>query len=282
MVAAPEPFLFLEADEAPRLEAVAPTLPTQSRAGWQRSPALIGVLILSVSFPMLWGWWLVSVLFDQWNALGWVGLAVLLTGFGLVVLGIGRELRGLSALRRVDQLRADFASGEAERVQRAARRWLEGLPQHFGLLPALAAASTPESVLALLRTGPGQDLQAATDGLGRAAALQSIAVVAVTPSPAMDVLTIGWCGVRLIRQIAVLHGMRPGILGTMVLLRKTALAAATVAATEFAVNTATHAVVSHPLLRHLVGDIAGAGVAARRMIVLARTAAVACSPLPPG
>jgi uncharacterized membrane protein YcjF (UPF0283 family) len=98
----------------------------------------------------------------------------------------------------------------------------------------------------------------------------------------MDVLTIGWCGVRLIRQIAALHGMRPGIFGTMALLRKTALAAATVAATEFAVNAATHAVVSHPLLRHLVGDIAGAGVAARRMIVLARTAAVACSPLPPG
>ena len=282
MAAAPEPFLFLEGDEAPRLEAVVPTLPTSTHAGWRRSPALIVVLMLSVSFPMLWSWWLLSALFDRWNALGWVGLAILLTGFVLVGLGIARELRGLSALRRVDQLRADFASGEAERVQRAARRWLEGLPQHFGLLPALAAASTPESVLALLRAGPGQDLQAATDGLGRAAALQSIAIVAATPSPAMDVLTVGWCGVRLIRQIAALHGMRPGILGTMALLRKTALAAATVAATEFAVNAATHAVVSHPLLRHLVGDIAGAGVAARRMIVLARTAAVACSPLPPG
>jgi putative membrane protein len=150
-----------------------------------------------------------------------------------MVLGIGRELRGLSALRWVDQLRAEFVSGDAERVQRAARRWLQGLPQHVGLLPALAAAGTPESVLALLRAGPAQDFEAATDGLGRAAALQSIAIVATTPSPAMDVLTVGWCGVRLIRQIAVLHGMRPGIFGTIALLRKTALAAATVAATEF-------------------------------------------------
>lgn len=66
------------------------------------------------------------------------------------------------------------------------------------------------------------------------------------------------------------------------MLQKTALNAATVAATEFAVNAATHAVVSHPLLRHLAGDIAGAGVAARRMIVLARAAAAACSPLPRG
>ena len=62
-------------------------------------------------------------------------------------------------------------------------------------------------------------------------------------------------------------GMRPRILGTLTLLQKTALAAATVAATEVAVNAATHAMVSHPLLRHLAGDVACAGVAARRMIV---------------
>ena len=69
------------------------------------------------------------------------------------------------------------------------------------------------------------------------------------------------------------------MLGTLALLRKTALAAATVAAAEIAVNAATHAMVSHPLLRHLAGDVAGAGVAARRMIVLARAAAAACSPI---
>jgi putative membrane protein len=282
MVAAPEPFLVLEADEAPRLEAVAPTLPTPPRVGWRVSPAFIGVVILGVSFPMLWGWWLVSALFDRWDALGWVGLIVLLSGFGLIGLGIGRELHGLSALHRVEKLRAELASGEAERVQRAARRWLEGLPQHSGLLPALAVAGTPESIVALLRSGPAQELEAAADALGRTAALQTVAIVAATPSPAMDVLTVGWCGVRLIRQIAALHGLRPGIWGTVVLLQSTALTAATVAATQFAVNAATHAALSHPLLRHLAGDVAGAGVAARRIIVLARAAAAACSPLPGG
>ena len=72
------------------------------------------------------------------------------------------------------------------------------------------------------------------------------------------------------------------MLGTLALLRKTALAAATVAAAEIATNAATHAMVSHPLLRHLAGEVAGAAVAARRMIVLARVAAVACSPLSRG
>jgi putative membrane protein len=279
MDTAPEPFLLLEPEAAPRLEAVPALLPIAEPVRWLRSPTLAGVAILALGVPVLWAVWLPTELFDRWGALGWAGLAILLCGIGLIGVGIGRELRGLSSLRRVDHLRIEFASGEAARIKRAARRWLEALPQHSAILPALAAADTPETILALLRSGPAQALQDATEVLGRNAALQSVAIVAATPSPALDVLTVGWCGVRLIRQIAALHGMRPGILGTLALLQKTALAAASVAAAEIAVNAATHAMVSHPLLRHLAGDVAGAGVAARRMIVLARAAAVACSPI---
>ena len=282
MDAAPEPFLLLEPEPAPRLEAVPAQLSTAEPVRWLRSPMMTGAAILGIGIPVLWALWLVSALFDRWGTLGWTGLVILVCGIGLIGVGIGRELRSLAALRRVDQLRLEFASGEADRVQRAARRWLQGLPQHSGILPAVAAADTPETVLALLRSGPGQALQAATEILGRTAALQSVAIVAATPSPAMDVLTVGWCGVRLIRQVAALHGLRPGIMGTLSLLQKTAMAAATVVAAEFAVNAATHAMVSHPLLRHLAGDVAGAGVAARRMIVLARATAVACSPISRG
>jgi putative membrane protein len=282
MDTAPEPFLLLEPAAAPRLEAVPSISPTAEPFRWRASPALVGAGIRAFGFLILWAAWLVSALFDHWGALGWAGLVVLLTGLSLIGAGIGQELSGLAALRRVDRLRAELASGEAARVEKAARRWLEVLPQQAGILPALAAADTPESVLALLRAGPAQALRDATDVLGRTAALQSIAIVAATPSPALDALTIGWCGLRLLRQVAELHGMRPGILGTLVLLQKTALAAATVAAAEIAVNTATHAMIAHPLLRHLAGDVAGAGVAARRMIVLARAAAAACSPIPRG
>ena len=189
---------------------------------------------------------------------------------------------GLATLRRVDHLRSEFASGEAERVERAAHRWLRTLPQHAAILPALAASETPEAMFALLRAGPAQSLRETTDVLGRTAALQSVAIIAAMPSPQLDALALGWCGVRLIRQVVSQHGMRPGLLGTLALLKRTALSAATVAATELAVNAVTHAMMSHPLLRHLAGDVAGAGVAARRMIVLARAAAVACSPLPRG
>jgi len=280
MDTAPEPFLLLEADEAPRLEPAPPLLPVAALIRRRSSPALVGVVVLGASFLVLWGTWLVGSLFDRWNVLGWIGLAGLLVALALIGVGISREFRSVWALRRVDHLRAELASGEMERVRHAAQRWLEGLPEHTGILPALAGTDTPEAIFALLRSGPGKNLQEATDVLGRSAALQSVAIVAATPSSAMDVLTIGWCGVRLIRQVAALHGMSPGMLGTMALLQKTALAAASVAATEIAINAATHAVVSHPILRHLAGDIAGAGVAARRMIVLARAAEAACSPFP--
>jgi putative membrane protein len=276
---APEPFLLLEPEAAPRLEAVPAIVPPAEPVLRLRSPALAGAAIIGFGLPMLWVVWLVTALFDRWATLGWIGLVVLLAGLGLIGIGIGRELSGLAALRRVDHLRAEFASGEAQRVEKAAHRWLQALPQHAAILPALAASETPEAMFALLRAGPAQSLREATDVLGWTAALQSVAIIAAMPSPALDALALGWCGVRLIRQVATLHGMRPGLMGTLALLRRTALSAATVAATEVAVNAATHAMMNHPLLRHLAGDVAGAGVAARRMIVLARAAAMACSPL---
>ncbi len=149
----PEPFLLLEPEAAPRLEAVPVLLPTAEPVRWLRSPTLAGAAILCLGIPVLWTLWLASALFDRWGALGWAGLAILLCGFGLIGVGIGRELRGLSALRRVDHLRTEFASGEAERIKRAALRWLEGLPQHSAILPSLAAADTPETVLGAVALG---------------------------------------------------------------------------------------------------------------------------------
>jgi putative membrane protein len=276
-----EPFLRFEPEAAPRLEPLPVALPPPVPLRRTRLPVvLIGIAVLALGFPALWAAWLVSVLFDHAAWLGWTGLAIVLAGFGLVGWGLASELRGLATLRRVDRLRADLASGETERVVAAARQWVEGLPQHANLVPAITAAGTPETVLSLLQAGPGAELAEAVDALGRNAAIQAGAIVAATPSPALDVLAIGWRGLRLVRQVAALHGLRPGLTGTLALLQRTANAAASVAATQLAVNAAAHAVVSHPFLRHVLGDVAGAGVAARRMIVLARAASSACTPLP--
>ncbi len=220
--------------------------------------------------------------FARSAALGWASLAVTGAGFGLIGTGVWRELSGLFALSEVDHIRAGLESNEPRFIAAAAREWLEELPDGAALLPVVQAMNDPDAMLALLRTQVAAGLQQRADAMGRTAAMQVFAATAAVPSPALDALVVGWRGIRLVREIAELHGLRPGLLGTMALLRRTAMSAAGVAAADMAIDAAARAVLSNPLLQHLAGDVAGAGVAARRMVVLARAAAAACCPLPVG
>jgi len=274
----PEPFFELEPQAAPRLEAEAvPVVAEPARRWGTAALALSGAMVLAAGFAVLGAANFVADQFARATWLGWVTLAVAVAGFGLLGTGLWRELRALFALRHVDHLRADLSSGEASRITAAAHAWAtETAPD---LLPALRAVNDPDAALALLRAGPGHRLREAADALGRTAAVQVVAGIAAMPSPALDVGLVAWRGVRLVRQVATLYGVRPGLLGTLSLLRRTALAATLVGAAEIAGNTAAHALLSSPLLAHALGEVAGAGVAARRMLVLARAAAAACDPL---
>lgn len=281
----PGPRVIIEDAAAPRLEpelpvAVEPLVDPSARAGGA-SLALAGIAVLVVGFAALQTGNFVLTQFDRAAWLGWLTLGVALVGFGLLAAALWRELRGLFALTTVDRLRAGLCSGEAGRIHAAARRWAATLPDAETLVPAIDAANDPDAILALLRSGPMATLRAQSDALGRAAAFQTAAGIAATPAPALAVLLVAWRGVRLVRQVAALHGMRPGLLGTLGLVRRSVLAAGLVAGSEAAINAAAHALLSNPLLTHALGEMAGAGIAARRMVLLARSTAVACSPLPP-
>ena len=215
--------------------------------------------------------------------LGWTTLGVAGLGIGLIVLAGLREWRFIHRLDDVDRRRADFA--DPARARDAARSWLAGLPQAEmlapGLVRAIDASDSPDAIMALLRAGPGRILDAEAQALGRVAALQVLAITAAVPSPALDGLVVTLRGVRLVRQVASLYGLRPGTLGTIALLRRTLVSGVYVTGTNLAVDTLVKAVISNPNLQHFAGDVAGAGVAARRMIVLARAVAAACSPITP-
>ena len=277
------PFYILEDAPAPRLEALAPALPLPDPPP-PRSPAVLalgGLAVLGFGFALLTAGNFVMDQFARSAWLGWTTLGVTAAGFGLVGAGLWRELRALLALQHVDRLRADLQSGDATRVAEAALAWAAIAPGGSEVLPALRAVNDPDAMLALLRAGPSRTLREGAEQLGRTAAVQTVAGIAAMPSPALDVLLVGWRGVRLVRQVATLYGVRPGLMGTVALLRRTVLSATMVGTTELAANAAAHAVLSHPLLAHVAGEMAGAGVAARRMTVLARAASVACDPVPP-
>jgi putative membrane protein len=274
------PRFELEDSPMPRLEPAPLPATEEPRAGVGGTMlVLAGASVLVLGLALLSAGNFIADEFARAPALGWASLAVAGAGFGLVGAGVWREIAGLLALRGVDRIRAGLESGEPRRIAAAARAWLDELPDGAALAPTLRALNDPDAVLALLRTGVAADLQQRADALGRGAAMQVFALTAAMPSPALDALVVGWRGVRLVRQVAELNGLRPGLFATLALLRRTALSAAGVAAADVAINSATRAVLSNPLLQHLAGDVAGAGVAARRMVVLARAAAAACSPI---
>ncbi len=276
----PSPRMELEERPAARLQAETLAELPADLAPPRRAPlVLAGAATLAAGVG---GLSLLNFVLDQFGRaawLGWTTLGVSAAGVGLIGAGVWREVRALRALRHVDGLRADLASHEPRRIMAAAMDWAATVPGGPALLPALRAVNDPDAALALLRAGPGEVLRAEADRLGRGAAVQMVAGIAAMPSPALDVALVAWRGVRLVRQVAQLYGVRPGLLGTVALLRRTMTAATMVGAAEFAGNAAAHAVLSHPLLAHLAGEMAGAGIAARRMVVLARAAAAACDPL---
>lgn len=275
----------IEAEELPaaRLEPIVlPKEPKPPRRWSMPSLVAAGAGVLVAGLAGLETGNFVADEFARSAVLGWIAAGAAGLGYGLIGLGFWREFAALAALRGVDRLRADLASLNPHRRARAARAWVRRLPEADTLLPALRAINDPDAILALLRNGPAAQLRARSEALGRAAALQAVAGVAAMPSPGLAGLFIAWRGLRLVRQVAALHGLRPGLLGTASLVRRTVTAAASVAGIEMATNTAAHAVLSNPLAQHLAGEMAGAGVAARRMIVLARAAAAACSPVEPG
>ncbi len=279
------PRVLIEDRAGPRLEpeipmALEPVVDPAPRGGGLAA-ALAGVAVLTVGLAALETGNFVAEQFSRAEWLGWLTLSVAVAGFGLLFASVARELRGLFALARVDKLRAAFASGDAHRIHSAARRWVAVLPEAETLRPAIDAANDPDAIIALLRAGPAAAMRARADALGRTAAVQMAAGIAATPSAGLAGLLVAWRGVRLVRQVAALHGMRPGFFGTLGLLRRSVLAAGLVAGSEAAINAAAHALLSNPLLTHALGEMAGAGIAARRMILLARSTAAACSPLPP-
>jgi putative membrane protein len=276
----PEPRIEREEALSLRLEPE-PQLPAVIEREKVGSLALTasGIGVLGVSAAGLGAVHIIAGAFVISALLGWTSVAMTSLGLGLIGAGVWRELRGLWALRHVDQLRAELASADLARTRAAALDWIAELGDAASLAPALQAADEVAAILALLRAGPGERLRDRTDALSSTAALQILAAIAAIPSPMFDGMLVGWRGVRLVRQVAELHGMRPGALATFALLRRTLLSAALVTATDIAANTAAHALFSNKLLGHVAGDTAAALVAARRMRLLARAAATACSPI---
>jgi putative membrane protein len=217
--------------------------------------------------------------FDRADWLGWLTLALLAPGLAVLAWSGWRELRGLTALESVDRLRHDLASDDPVAARAAARRWLAAIATGPEALQVIQSAPDAATIRAMLRAGPLARLDIATAEAGKTAALQVLAVVAVSPWPGLDGAIMVWRGLRLVRQVARLHGMRPGTLGTLRLFRRVALDAGAVAATDVVVTALADALFHTPLVSVLAGQGGASLLAARRMLRLAVAVGQACRPV---
>jgi uncharacterized membrane protein YcjF (UPF0283 family) len=88
----------------------------------------------------------------------------------------------------------------------------------------LRTAETAVNIAAILRNRVAEPFRTAAVQLGRAA-LESTAVIAISPHASWDGMFVALRGLIVIRQVAVLDGLRPGTMETIVLMRKVAMAA---------------------------------------------------------
>jgi putative membrane protein len=259
-------------------------LPVGRGAGWLRSLGLVGGAfgLLVLGGGGLWLGVALDELFARSAALGWAGSALGLGVLGLLGAGLGREWRALRKLAALDRLAAELRqTPDAAPPPPALLRWAEGLaerlPEASPAIDQIRAAATLGEARGLAAGLLQPVLAARVSALGGGAARQVFIATAVMPAPALDAAAMALLGLRLMRQVAELHGLRPGALVLARLLRRLAFSTGLAVGTEMAVEAGLEQMVEGHAAR-LAGGAAGAAVAARRMARLAVATGEACRP----
>ena len=132
----------------------------------------------------------------------------------------------------------------------------------------------------VLRSRVADPLRERAASLGRRAAAEGATLVAVCPHPALDGLIAGARGLLVIRRVAALYGLRPGLTVTLALLRRVAwTAAGTTGLSMVSQGLADHVLTGLPVVKHVAAAIPGTGAVAVRLYRLAGVTAEACCPV---
>ena len=173
--------------------------------------------------------------------LGLFGMGLLLGAIGAVLVGSATcmllyaallEARAYRSLGSVERLRAVLVAPNASlpAVRARALEWLHQLGEAVPDAPQAARlvreAGTVVELRGVLRSRAADPLQERAASLGRRAAAEGATLVAVCPHPALDGLIAGARGLLVIRRVAALYGLRPGLTVTLALLRWVAWTAA--------------------------------------------------------
>ena len=267
-----------------RPEAMRPVVPGMTSATW----LLAGFTTLLLIWLGLAAVGAASDAFARSVAFGWAVVLAFAAGASMLGWAGWVEFRAFRALGRVDRLRGLLGDHNQPiaAARASARDWMAAVGQRVPDLAAaeraVDAAASLSELRAVLAHRVATPLAQAAAQVGTRAAIEAGALVALCPHPALDALFAGLRGLKVMREVATIYGLRPGMAANLGLARRVAATAAGTAGLDLLSQTLSdHLLQRMPVISHVVGAIPGATMTAVRLYRLARICAVACSPLTP-
>lgn len=275
--------LELNLELAPETSLPAPRIDNRSWSPVAVAATGIGILLL--------GWIGVALAqfiggaFAHGTALGAAASAAVAAGCGGAVYWLFSELRGLWRLRSAERLRVLIPSALSDRLKSelaaaaailahdpllrdAVRRYRAGVEPHHSGRDALELFS--RFVLA-----PADRLAEAAI---RRAAGQAFAINAISPTALLDTLLFAARAMRLVRQVAEIYGQRPGLAGTVHLLRRLIGGAGMVGAVDLVGGILVQQL-GGAVLERVSASAAESAYAAQKMARLGILAMALCRPV---
>ncbi len=270
------------------LPAVAEPSPAPQPTRGSRSPFTVAATGLGVMVLGILGIDLAQFIdgaFAHGTGVGVVAAAAVAAGAGGAGYWVLAELRGLWRLRSAERLRSLIPSalgGELKQEIDAAAAILARDPSLGEAVASYRAAVEPHH--------SGQDalelfsrfVLAPADRLAQAAirraAAQAFAINAISPTVLLDTLLFAARAMRLIREIAEIYGQRPGLAGTVHLLRRLAGGAGLVGAIDV-VGGVIAQQLGGAVLERLSASAAESTYAAQKMARLGLVATALCRPI---
>ncbi|MBV9377473.1 MAG: DUF697 domain-containing protein [Alphaproteobacteria bacterium] len=283
---------ILETEETGRLDlapapASAVDLPSPP-IGRSRSPARIAAAGLCILLLGLIGIDLVEFIdgaFAHGAGLGIAAIAAVTAGVCGAGYWVAAELRGLWRLRSVERLRRLIPFALADELKAEIDAGAEILARDPLLRDAVARYravrephhSGPDALELFSRFALAPADRLAESAIRRAAT-QTFAINAVSPTALLDTLLFAARALRLIREIAEIYGQRPGLAGTVHLLRRLASGAGMVGAVDL-VGGVLVQTLGGAVIERLSASAAESAYAAQKMARLGIITMALCRPV---
>jgi putative membrane protein len=283
---------ILETGETGRLDLGLPAIPepsvTPPLARGFLSPlavAMTGLGILAVGIVGIDLLQFVDGAFAHGTGVGVSATVAVAAGVGGALYWLTAELRGLWRLRSAERLRRLIPSalaGELKQEIDAAATILARDPLLAGAVGNYRAVLEPHhtgrdalDLFSRFVLAPADQLAQAAI---RRAAAQAFAINAISPTVLLDTLLFAARAMRLIREIAEIYGQRPGLAGTVHLLRRLASGAGLVGAVDI-VGGVIAQQLGGAVLERLSASAAESAYAAQKMARLGLIATASCRPV---